>query len=76
MASRMAEMRREVGEKEFTLDPDPVGAHSKKKRTTSEMEIIIISGLCCHLSEAGTKTWNSSIQCLQGYHKDYVKTHK
>lgn len=76
MASKMAEMRRGVGKEDFILDPDLLGTHSKKKRTTSKMEIIIINGLCCRLSEARAQTRNSNMQCLQGYHKEYVEKHR
>lgn len=45
MASKLAEMRRGgVGKKEFNLDPDPLGTHSKKERTKSKKEIITATG--------------------------------
>lgn len=66
----MVEMRGRggVGKKEFILDPDSVGTHSKKKRTTNKMQIILSTGSALATGRPVTK-YGIPI-CLPGYHKD------
>lgn len=69
IASKTAEMRRGgLGKKEFIRDPNPVGAHSEKKRTKSKREKTISTGSAVIIHRPGTKY--GIPMYLQGYHQD------